>query len=165
LRPGASRQERMRLSAEMFDQIVAALKSDSHRDKDKRREPRVGMAGEADLVTVGENGKRAAGKVRVRDISASGIGIVFSQNLNKDQRFVIQLESAAGEPVWLVCLTAYCKKANGNFSIGAKIKQVMRSDQIHRVEAQTAAASSIVAHTASPVDIADIARISKAIIG
>jgi hypothetical protein len=155
----------MRLSAEMYDQIVAALRSDSHRDKDKRQEPRVGMAGEAELVTVGENGKRMAGKVRVRDISASGIGLFFAHSLNKDQRFVIQLQSSTGEPVWLVCLTAYCKRASSNFSVGARIKQVLRADQIHKVEAQTAAASSIVAHTASPVDIADIARISKAIIG
>ena len=155
----------MRLSAEMYDQIVAALKSDSHRDKDKRREPRVGMAGEAELVTVNDEGKRIAGQVRVRDISPTGIGLFFGQELAKQQRFVVQLQSAEGQPVWLICLTAYCRAVDGGrFSVGARIKQVMRSEQIHKVEAQAAAASKGVARQATPVDLADIARISKAIL-
>ena len=155
----------MRLTAEMFDQIVGSLKSDSHGGKDKRREPRVGMAGEADLVTVGENGKRTAGKVRIRDVSATGIGLTFTHPLQKEQRFVIQLESTKGGHVWLVCLAAYCKRGMGSYTIGARIKQVMRADQISKVEAQTASANAAFCQAPSPVDMADIERISKAIIG
>jgi hypothetical protein len=160
----------MRLTAEMYDQILRGLKSDSHGGKDKRREPRVGMAGEADLVTVGDDGKRAAGKVRVRDISATGVGLTFTRPMTKGQRFVIQLESSKGEPVWLVCLTVYCRAGIGSFSIGGRIKQVLRADEITKIEAHTAmaVAAAATAHPAACMPEAmvqsDIARISKAIL-
>jgi hypothetical protein len=157
----------MRLTAEMYDQILKGLKSDSHGGKDKRREPRVGMAGETDLVTVGDGGKRTAGKARVRDISATGIGLSFTRPMSKDQRFVIQLESSKGEPIWLVCLTAYCRAGTGSFSIGGRIKQVLRAEEISKIEAQSAtvAAAVVSAPVPDPADQSDIARISKAILG
>jgi hypothetical protein len=154
----------MRLSAELYDQIVAALRSDSQRDKDKRREPRVGMAGEADLITVNAEGRRIAGLVRVRDISAAGVGLSFNQPLAQGQRFVLQLQAGKRERLWLVCHAAYSRKiGGGSYSVGARIKQVMRSEQIKNVEAQMAAAS-LVSKPGSSVQLADAARISKAIL-
>ena len=44
----------MRLSAQIYLQILASLKSDALKDRSKRREPRVGLAGEAEFVTVNE---------------------------------------------------------------------------------------------------------------
>jgi hypothetical protein len=162
----------MRLSAEMYDQITAALKSDLHGNKDKRREPRVGLAGEVGYVTVTDKGKRMAGVVRVRDVSPSGIGLFFSEQIAKEQRFVLQLASSNRKPLWLVCLAAYCRKVDGGrFSVGARIHQVLRADQIQKIEAQTAAANAPVnARTTAvkqrePLDVTDIERISKAILG
>ena len=110
----------MRMSAEMYEQIVAALRSDSHRDRDKRREPRVGLAAEVDYVTV-EEGKRIAGVVRVRDVSPTGIGLFFSKQIDKRQRFVVQLYTNSEEPMWLVCQAAYCRRVDGgSFSVGAQ---------------------------------------------
>jgi hypothetical protein len=155
---------RMRLSAELYDQIAASLRSDSVRDKDKRREPRVGMAGEADLITVGSDGKRVAGLVRIRDVSVNGIGFCSTQPLDLGQRFVVQLQAGNGERLWLVCLAAYCRKINhGNYIVGARIKQHMGAEQIRKVEAQTAA-TALVSKPETPVDLADMARISKAIL-
>jgi hypothetical protein len=156
----------MRLSAEMYEQIVASLKSDSHRDKDKRREPRVGMAAEADFVTVTEAGKRIAGVVRVRDVSARGIGLFLSKQIDKHQRFVLQLYTTKQEPVWLVCQAAYCRQVDGGrFSVGAKIHQLLRADQIQKVEAQPAAEIRGPARQHAKMGPADIERISKAILG
>jgi hypothetical protein len=152
----------MKLSVEIYDQIIAGVKSDSQGGRDKRREPRVGLAAEADFVTVDETGGRVAGVLRVRDISASGIGLLFPRQMNPNQRFVLQIYSRQGEAVWLVCLTTYCRrKDGGTFSVGAKISQVMRAAEIAKVEyAQSRkAAVPMPAHKAE-----DIERISKAIL-
>ena len=155
----------MRLSAEMYRQITAALKSDSHREKDKRREPRVGMAAEVEYVTVNEAGKRIAGTVRVRDVSLSGIGLFFSQEIAKGQRFVAQLPSTNEDPVWLVCQVAYCRKVDGGrFSVGAKLNQILKADQIQKMEAQNAA-PVIKFRQPTAVAMSDVERISKAILG
>jgi hypothetical protein len=159
----------MRLSAEMYKQIVAGLKSDSHQHRDKRREPRVGMAGEVEFVTVDETGKRVAGAVKIRDISRSGVGLLFNKPVLAQQRFVIQLASAKGEPVWLVCTTAYCRRVEeGWFSIGARIIQLLRAEQIQQIESKSSApqpAPTEAMRGISLADRADVARISRAILG
>jgi hypothetical protein len=160
----------MRLSAEMYEQIVAGLKSDSQRDKDKRQEPRVGLAAEAEFVTVSAEGVRTAGVVRVRDVSASGIGLFFPNEVAKNQRFVVQLYTNNDQPLWLVCTAAYCRRVDGGrHSVGGKINQLLRADQIQKLEAQAAvAAPPIVMKPAKPIPMAavsDIERISKAILG
>ena len=155
----------MRMSAEMYEQIVAALKSDSHRDKDKRREPRVGLAGEVDYVTV-EEGKRIAGVVRVRDVSPSGIGLFFSRQIGKRQRFVVQLHGNDDEPMWLVCQAAYCRRVEGgSFSVGARINQILRAEQIQKMEVNTAAALAAPPRQPASLAMSDVERISKAILG
>jgi hypothetical protein len=158
----------MRLRAETYEQILAQLKSDSHREKDKRREPRVGLAAEADYVMVNEKGKRVAGVLRVRDVSVSGVGLVFPQEMPKKQRFVVQLKKKNDDPLWLICLTAHCRKVDGNFySVGARIEQVLRADAVRKIEAQTAAASASAAVKSRPAATsspADVERISKAIL-
>jgi hypothetical protein len=151
----------------MYEQIVTALKSDSHREKDKRREPRVGMAGEAEFVTVDETGKRVAGTVRVRDVSTTGIGLFFSKQIEKQQRFVLQLYTSDQNPLWLVCRAAYCRRVEGGrFSVGAKINQILRPDQIQKMDVQSAASATAgTSVRRNPVVTkSDVERISKAIL-
>jgi hypothetical protein len=162
----------MRLSAEIYEQIIGGLKSDGVIGKDKRREPRVGLAGEADYVTISGDGTRQAGVAKIRDVSRTGIGLVCAQQVPKHQRFVVQLESSNEQPIWLVCNVAYCRRTDmGRFSVGAKIMQVLRAADIQKVEAKAAAA--VAAATNSPAkpnaraprdEQADIARIAKAIL-
>ncbi len=129
----------MRLSAEIYDQIVAALKSDSQKDLDNRLEPRVGMAGEATLVTVREDGRQVTARVRVRDVSRSGIGLYYSSRFVKDQRLIIQLQKASGESIWLVCIAAYCRRVEPDrYSVGVRIRQVLRPEQVQQVESRLA---------------------------
>jgi hypothetical protein len=157
----------MRLSAEMYDQVLAALRSDSRGGKDKRREPRVGLAGEAKLVAMTDTGKRIADSVRVRDVSRGGIGLISNQQLISQQRFVLQLRYQDDEPLWLVCFTAYCRAIDGGrFTIGAKIQQLLKADQIPKAGAKAGVA--LAGHSPiKPKALAesDIARISKAILG
>jgi hypothetical protein len=153
----------VRLSAEMFSEIVDALRSDRKGDRDQRIEPRVGMAGEATLVSICEDGKRCVSRVRIRDISRGGIGLCSSTKFNKDQRVIIQLLSVAGDPIWLICVAAHCRRLESDrFSIGARIQQVMRADKVRRVEAELGRAA--VQLLLDPEARASAARISKAIL-
>jgi hypothetical protein len=153
----------MRLSAEMFQQIADALISDSRSDRDKRQEPRVGMAGEATLVTLMSDGTRETLRVRIRDISHSGLGICYNKKFAKDQRFIIQLQSMSGDPIWLVCVTAYCRKAESDrYVVGGRIKQVLKSEQVRRIESRLG--DSAVDTFLGSMQKQTIARISKAIL-
>jgi RPA family protein len=153
----------MRLSAELFQQIADALTSDGRTERDKRQEPRVGMAGEATLVTLMSDGTRETLRVRIRDISHSGLGICYNKRFTKDQRFIIQLQSINGDPIWLVCVTAYCRKAESdNFVVGGRIKQVLRAEQVKNIEARlgdSAVDTFLVSMQKQTID-----RISKAIL-
>lgn len=155
----------MRLSAQSYQQILASLKSDALKDRSKRREPRVGLAGEAEFVTVNESGTRSAGLVRLRDVSRSGIGLLFNQAMAAKQHFVLRLHSYVDEPIWLVCSTAYCRPIeSGQFAVGARIIQLLSAEEIHKIEAKAAAAKPATAKPTTAQE-ADISRISKAILG
>ena len=153
----------MRLSAEIFDQIVEALRSDRKGDRDKRLEPRVGMAGEAVLVSICDDGRQTSAPVRVRDVSRSGLGMIYSIRFAKDQRLIIQLQSLAGEPIWLICVAAYCRKIEeGHYAVGARIKQVMRPDEVHRMTDELG--NHATRHLLDVNARTDAARIAKAIL-
>lgn len=153
----------MRLSAEMFQEIVDALHSDVQRERDHRLEPRVGMAVEATLVSLGPDGKRLASRVRIRDISRSGIGLYYPTRFAKAQRLVIQLHTHNEEPIWLICVTAYCRRVEQDrYAVGARIKQMLRPEQVRKVEAQLGRAA--LGLLLDPGARADVARIAKAIL-
>ena len=174
----------MRLSAERYEQVLAKLRSDSKVAKDRRGEPRVGLPGEAPLVAVTETGKRLADTARLRDVSRNGIGLITGQQLPPKQRFMIQLQYDNGQPLWLVCCATNCRSIEGGrFVIGARVEQLLRADQIHKVDATPKTepvhkAEKVPALTPIPLpqmppmtarppslQEADIARISKAILG
>jgi hypothetical protein len=161
----------MRLTAEMYEQIAGKLKSDSQGNRDKRQEPRVGLPGEANLVSVDDAGRRIAGVARVRDVSQSGIGLIFNQQLAVKQRFVIQLKYANDQPLWLICSTAYCRAIDGGrFTVGARLVQTLHAQEVRLVEAKQAAAAKAAAapvavKKAVAVSASDVERISKAILG
>jgi hypothetical protein len=153
----------MRLSAEIFQQIVDALRSDRKSDRDKRLEPRVGMAGEATLVSRREDGRPVSARVRVRDVSRSGIGIIHSRRFAQGQPLIIQLQSTTGDPIWLVCVAAYSRRfETDRYSVGVRIQQVVHADEVNRLTAELG--NSAPHHLLSSTDRLDVARIAKAIL-
>jgi len=66
-----------------------------------------GRRGES--VSICEDGKRLVSRVRVRDVSRSGIGFCASTKFFKDQRVIIQLQSRR-RPIWLMCVAAHCRR-------------------------------------------------------
>ena len=105
--------------------------------------------------------------MRVRDISPRGIGLFSSRQIGICQRLVVQLYTYhKEEPVWLVCQVAYCRKVeSGSFSVGARISEILRADQIRKMEAHTCSREELLASKSTSLQTADIERISKAILG
>src|ERR1700722_10669894 len=152
----------MILSAEMFEQIADALKSDGRPGKDKRLEPRVGMTGEVMLLNVSDRRRRGVISVRVRDISRSGVGLYHSKPFTKAQRFIIQLSTIKNEPIWMICVTAYCRKLEDDrFSIGARIQQVLTAPEVEALSSKFNGSGGDL----NVDNVVDINRISAAILG
>jgi hypothetical protein len=136
----------MMLSAQMFRQIVDALKSDAARDKDKRTAPRVGLRAQVTIVSVsGERRRSRSGvfnpiRVRCRNLSASGIGLLHSSEIRSGAEFVVRLDASRLEtPVHISCVVVHCNKLSSDlFSIGARIIRVLSEDEVNRLAAMAA---------------------------
>ena len=77
------------LTADAFNQIVHSLKSDEgRRFNEKRSKPRVGVRGRVSIVLLGNDsvGEKTL-PVWVRDVSATGIGILLTEPLPHGSRF------------------------------------------------------------------------------
>ena len=129
----------MELSAELFHQIVEALKSDVSRDRDKRTTPRVGLR--AMVTILPPLGVRAPSeRVRCRNLSATGIGLMHSRELRSGTEFVACLPAAGlANPVHIACTVVHCRKMSPElFSIGARIVRVLTSDEAAMLAAMAA---------------------------
>lgn len=116
----------MILSPERFRAIVASLRSDAAcgRNAEQRAEPRVGMRTTATVVLRAEtSGAIARRQVRVRDVSAGGMGLIADEPIAPDSTFVIDLRDARAR-VTLVCRAVRCQPlGNGLFRIGVRFER------------------------------------------
>ena len=117
-----------RLSAELFQQIVASLRSDrSLRNHEKRTRPRVGLRSSLEVIPCGRGGKRFV--VTVRDLSADGIGLVSNVVMQVGQEFVAHYERQDREPLRVQYTVAYCKTiSSGLYSVGARLVRVLPAE-------------------------------------
>ncbi len=151
----------MRLSAEMFEEIVGSLRSDGRSSAEKRSEPRVGLSAEVLMISARDRVRRGGIRMRVRDISHSGVGLYHSKRLGKEQRFIVELPTIRDQPIWLVCVTAYCRRTEKDrYLIGARIKRVLNSAEVERAGRQLSGSRSDLDSN----DVAEMGRISKAIL-
>jgi hypothetical protein len=153
----------MRLSTEIFEQILSTLRSDAKSDKEKRAQPRIGVTGDTTAVTIGSDGKRIVEYIRVRNISSSGIGFFYGRKMKMGTPMIIRIDSETGEWSWLICTVAHCARMkDSGYAIGAKIRQLLKADEVSRLATDVGSA-----HAAPlPVenDKPDAERISKAIL-
>ena len=117
------------LTAEVFKDVVSALRSDdnSNRVLDKRSSPRVGLRTKLAIVT-GPTGPFEAAPVEVwlRDLSAGGIGIVHSREMERGTPFVAHLPRRQGAALRVLYEVAHCKRlAKDLYSIGAKLNRIL----------------------------------------
>jgi hypothetical protein len=117
----------MKLSADMFKQIIASLKSErsSSRGHEKRTEGRVGLRCSVDVIPhrFGDKGARAV-TVWVRDMSVNGIGLVASTLLELNVEFVVPFIRDGHKPLSVRYKVRYVKKISRDlYSIGASFER------------------------------------------
>ncbi|MBV8782393.1 MAG: PilZ domain-containing protein [Phycisphaerae bacterium] len=114
----------MKLSGELFEEIISQLVSDSgSMQHNKRREPRVGVRAQG--VITPWTLDRAAVKgtvVMIRDLSPGGICIVSAAPMQRGFRFVLQLQRVQREPLLANYEVRYCKLLSSNiWAVGGKL--------------------------------------------
>jgi hypothetical protein len=116
----------MTLSAELFRQIVDALRSDPTGEREKRNAPRVGLRVHVHVLLDGK-----PEQLWCRNISASGIGLMHTRALTLGTEFVVCLPAAGlAEPVCISCIVVHChRQAPERFSIGARILRTLSSEE------------------------------------
>jgi hypothetical protein len=81
----------MNLSAEQFEHIIAALRSDAicGRNAEQRAAPRVGMRMQVSVALLNNGAAITRHQVRVRDISITGIGLLASEEIQIGTYFAV----------------------------------------------------------------------------
>jgi len=119
----------MKLSADLFNEIVSTLKSDGSgtSNHDKRTECRVGLRCTLDIVPISSGAAGAKPmSISVRDISANGIGLLSSNRVEEDIVFVARFSRDGKTPVPVLYKVKYCRRISKDlFSVGAIFDRVM----------------------------------------
>lgn len=100
-------------------------------------------------------GGRAAQTVaRLRDYSASGLGLVTGQSVEIGTRFAVRLVNADGSKVALVFEVVYCQPDdNGTFQIGARLPECRTQASPRRDEYQASIMGKTVSNWDRVLDI------------
>ncbi|MGF1634240.1 MAG: PilZ domain-containing protein [Phycisphaerae bacterium] len=112
----------MRLTCQVIEQILT-IRSDTPTRRQQRKHPRVGARLKAVIApcTVDDNGIKPL-VVRIRDISARGIGLVSSRRLAKGHQFTLFISQADSKSVRVICAVRHCRALpDGSFTIGASM--------------------------------------------
>jgi hypothetical protein len=119
----------MKLSAEMFNEIISSLRSDTSESHghEKRTQGRVGLRCALEIVQFGLSAKGTKPTaVCVHDISLNGIGLVSPARLAEDTEFVARLSRDGHSPVPILYKVRYCRRlGNDLYNIGAMFQRVL----------------------------------------
>ena len=120
----------MKLTADVFENIVSSLTSDSMvgRSFEKRSSPRVGLRMRLDIAKLVDGIAQASVSVRIRDISVEGIGLIHTEALPVGSHFVAQLPRGKNEVLSVNYRVVQCRSlATGLFQIGAVMERTSTS--------------------------------------
>lgn len=98
----------MKLSAEVYDRILDALRADPPQvlSREKREEPRAGVRGFVNIIPPTGG---VPLRVPVRDLSRKGIGILCAHEMWPGEQFVLMLPGDGGG-MGVVFSVAYCRQ-------------------------------------------------------
>ncbi|MGA2501494.1 MAG: hypothetical protein ABSH20_27450 [Tepidisphaeraceae bacterium] len=124
-----------KLTAELFREIVASLRSDTTatRIHENRREGRVGLRVNLDLIVCAcDDAGEERVTVWVRDISIRGVGFVCSTRMAEGLEFIAQFAREIQPAVSILYKVQYCRRITHDlFSVGAKFQRVV-ADEVGR---------------------------------
>lgn len=116
------KSDSIHLSVELLHATVHGVKSET---VERRENPRFPLRAKVGLIPY-ENG--ACGKaveVWTRDVSASGVGVLYAKPMRAGRKFIIRLPRRDDSPVLLVCTVRNCTElAEGIYAIGASFAEI-----------------------------------------
>ncbi|CAN5611234.1 hypothetical protein BH09PLA1_BH09PLA1_12360 [soil metagenome] len=134
-----------RLTAEIFEEIIASLRSDrSVRSNEKRTKPRVGLRSSLEIHPCAPNANIGATVVvSVRDLSAEGLGFICTRSLPAGMEFIADFQRWEREQLRVKYRVAYCKMiSRGMYSVGARLDRVLSASSKSATKPATARASN-----------------------
>ena len=113
----------MELSARQFAQLVNHLKGPTRfgGPADQRRAARVEQQSRLTIVPLVDGHARPEEVVRVKNLSAGGLGFVRDRAMRRGSKFLVTLSRSGQAPVELPCTVARCEKVEkGFYFVGAE---------------------------------------------
>lgn len=107
----------------------------------RRRAPRIRRDAKMLIIPCARGILSRPLQVRLKDISASGIGVIHSDGLAKGSQFIVQLPAGGGQIKSLLYTVARCESSGGLYSIGGELVSVLRPNNTDSAPAANAAAA------------------------
>lgn len=126
----------MRLSAEQYEQIVAALRSDQGRKRqsDKRTAPRVGLRMQLRIIPCIPTKTPQKHLLRIRDISVSGIGLIHTEPMLPGTFFLAGFQRANGESLLVLYRVVRCMYlGHRQYTVGATFERLITPEMLNKV--------------------------------
>ena len=129
----------MGFSAQQFSAILDGLKSDGtcKQGAEQRVAPRVGLRTQAKVTCLlaNSNSRTIQRMVWIRDLSATGIGLVTSERIEEKSCFVIVFEGGK-DKVTVVCRVTRCQEAaKKQYFVGARFERIINPTLHAKTEA------------------------------
>lgn len=120
----------MQLSRELFQHIVAELRSAMVGGHNKRLKPRVGLRNHVAMTLLKDHKPQAAASVVVRDLSPDGIGFLLHRKLPANALFSIRLPAYDAADLVAVYCVKHCDMIFDDlFRIGGLLVSINNPDE------------------------------------
>ena len=115
----------MELSVDDFSKLVQNLRGQPPAEHDRRKATRYEMQATVTVAPVADGRVGTAFNDLTRDISVTGLGLLQSVPVAREQDLLVRLPRADGKRPWyIVCRVMHCRPvAHGLFGIGMEFKQ------------------------------------------
>ena len=118
----------MRLTSEQFEQMIHSLRG-NRAGHERRATTRVGLRGIMDLRIKSGNRLAAFQTVRVRDISAGGVGIVTNVPMRPETEVVVYLSNDAGPMMLLQYTVMNSRRVGDQYIAGLRFDRKLASEE------------------------------------
>ncbi|HET6249422.1 MAG TPA: HDOD domain-containing protein [Tepidisphaeraceae bacterium] len=109
--------------------LELALNRRAARTSNQRRSQRLAREGTLPLYPCARGVLGREMRVRLRDLSACGIGVIHSKAMSRGSQFVICLPQPGGSAKSLLYTAVRCESAGSKFHIGAELRSVLRAGE------------------------------------
>jgi hypothetical protein len=130
----------MQLAVQDYAAIIASLKEGAQAGghHEKRRATRMELQSKVVVAPVNNGVIGTAFCDLTRDISLTGMGLLQSVAMNRDQHLVVRLPRGAKKALFVLCVVMHCRAlADGLFGVGIEFVELMSAVDEEKVLPRT----------------------------